>query len=236
MKPATIEKINGLGKAAYIIASIAKVLTVIGIVGVVIGMIVCFAIPGDLFQANFSGSASIDIHLDTLGIDLADADRAELEAALEEGEADGTLTVNSMEFLFSGIRTEGNRVIVDAVGGGTLFSVKSLRVILICALLALIATLVCMIFVCKFSKSLQNCTTPFDPKLVRRMKQLAWAMLSLPVINSLTESMSSLATSGDITIGLSVELSQVILILALFALSYIFQYGAQLQRESDETL
>lgn len=236
MKPASIEKINGLGKAAHIIANIIKVLTIIGIIGVVIGMIVCFAIPEDLFALNFSGSAAIDVNLDTLGVDLSGADQDALTEAMEEMEKDGTLTINSMEFAFSGIRTEGNRVIMDAVGGGTLFSAGSLRVIMICALLALIATLICMIFVCKFSKSLRDCTTPFDADLVLKMKQLAWAMLSLPVIHSLTESMANSITSGNVSIELSVDLAEVILILAMFALSYIFQYGAQLQQESDETL
>ena len=236
MKPASIEKINGLGNAAHIIASILKVLTIIGIVGVVIGIIVSFAVPSDLFEISFSGSAALEINMDTLGVDLSDVSQDDLAEAMGEMEENGTLTLNSMEYTFRGIRTEGNRLIVDTVGGGNILSMGSLRVILICALLALIATLICMIFICKFSKSLKTCTTPFDSDLVRKMKQLAWAMLSLPVITSLTESMANSIASGNIQISLSLDLSEVILILAIFALSYIFQYGAQLQQESDETL
>ena len=42
--------------------------------------------------------------------------------------------------------------------------------------------------------------------------------------------------SGHLDIMLSIDLMEVILILSMFALSYIFRYGAQLQLESDETL
>lgn len=236
MKPATIEKINGLGKAAYIIATILKVLTIVGIVGVIIGMIVSFALPEDLLQVNFTGSASVEVDISTLGLQISETDRNAMEEAFANRNETGTLTLNSMELSFQGIRTEGDHIILDAQGGGNIFSTGSLRVILICALLALIATLVCMIFICKFSKSLKTCTTPFDPDLVHKMQQLAWAMLSLPVINSMTQSVANSISSGSIQISLSVDLGEVILILAMFALSYIFKYGAQLQLESDETL
>lgn len=236
MKPASIEKINGLGKAAHIIATILKVFTIIGIVGVIIGMIVSFALPEDLIQINFTGSASVEVDISTLGFQISEADRSAMEEAFADHSANGTLTINSMELAFQNIRTEGDRIILDAQGGGNIFSTASLRIILICALLALIATLVCMIFICKFSKSLKTCSTPFDPDLVRKMQQLAWAMLALPVINSMTQSIANSISSGNIQISLSIDLAEVILILAMFALSYIFKYGAHLQQQSDETL
>lgn len=233
MKPATIEKINGLGKAAYIIATIVKVLAIIAIVCILIGMIVCAALPKNLFRIDMTAAAAVEVDLGTLGVDLTDIPLEDIADTVKES---GTLSLNSMELSFDGIRKDGSRLIVNASGGGTVFSSGSLQIILIGALLAMIAALTVTVFVCSFCKSLKNCTTPFDPDLVRKMRNLAWAMLCLPVIKSLSESLASTITSGSIQFSLSVDLEQIILILALFALAYIFKYGAQLQLESDETL
>ena len=72
--------------------------------------------------------------------------------------------------------------------------------------------------------------------MIRKMQQLAWALVCLPFASSIAESISESILLSSLRIGLHIDLMEVIVILAVFALTYIFKYGAVLQRESDETL
>ena len=72
--------------------------------------------------------------------------------------------------------------------------------------------------------------------MIRKMQQLAWALVCLPFASSIAESISTSIMTGRVSIGLHIDMMEVIVILAVFALTYIFKYGAVLQRESDETL
>lgn len=236
MKPATIEKVNGLGKAGYILANITKVFLIIVLVALVLGTVVCFAIPTDLFTVRFDSQAAIDIDCGTLGITADQLDPDELNAAMAEENVMGSLTIQGMDIFFDGISVSGDTVTISGAGNATLYGIGMIRIILLMGLLSLAVYLVCTFFIAGFCKALSQCKTPFEAELVKKMQTLAWAMLALPFISSLTESLTESVLSGSIHIQLSIDLMEVILILAMFALSYIFKYGAQLQQESDETL
>lgn len=236
MKPASIEKVNGLGKAGYILANIAKAFMIIGLIVLLIATIVMFAIPSDLVNIQMNAQADIGIDLGTLGITADQLNTEELNAALEEESVTGSLSIQGMELLLNGLSVDGTNITLSASGSAGMYGFSAIRIILIMALLTLGVYLVCTFFIAGFCKTLSQCKSPFEAEVVKKMQVLAWAMLALPFISSLTSSLSESALSGNIHIQLSIDLMEIILILAMFALSYIFSYGAQLQRESDETL
>ena len=56
------------------------------------------------------------------------------------------------------------------------------------------------------------------------------------LLSGISENVIESALTGGKNMLFSVDLSTVLVILLIFALTYIFKYGAQLQTESDETL
>lgn len=236
MKPASIERVNGLGKAGYIIANIVKALIIIGLSILLIATIVMFTIPSDLVSLQMNAQADIGIDLGVLGITADQLNTENLNAALAAENVSGSLSIQGMELLFNSLSVDGTNITLSASGSAGMHGFSAIRTILIMALITLAVYLVCTFFIAAFCKTLSQCKSPFEEEVVKKMQVLAWAMLALPFVSSLNSSLSESALSGNIHIQLSIDLMEIILILAMFALSYIFNYGAQLQRESDETL
>lgn len=238
VKTANIQTINNIGKAGHILSSILKVLSIIAIVGLVIAIIAMFCLPSDLFRIDLEGSAVVSVDISTLGLSGSEVNREELNSAFS-GEDMGSIRLDGMDFSFSGsaVQLVGDTLVFSAdAGAREVFSVDMIRIILIMALIAVIGTLVCTVFAASFCKSLSVCESPFCADVVKKMEALAWSMLALPVINSVTQSLAQSAGTGNVNITLNLDLTEVLILLAMFALVAIFKHGAQLQQEADETL
>lgn len=61
-------------------------------------------------------------------------------------------------------------------------------------------------------------------------------MIPMAFVSSITNSVIQSISSNRIYLNWNVDLTVVIAILLVFAMAYIFKYGAMLQQESDETL
>lgn len=238
MNTVNIQKINSIGKAGHIISNILKVLSIIALVALIFAAVIMFCLPADLFRVDMAGSANLTVDMSTLGISGSEISPEDLEGAFS-GEDMGSLTVDGMDFSFSGseVRLEGDTLVFTADAGvQEAVSIRSIRVILIMAMIAMIGTLICTVFASSFCKSLSLCDSPFRVEVVKKMEALAWSMLALPIINSVTESLGKSVGTGNINITLSIDLTVVLILLAMFALVAIFKHGAQLQQEADETL
>lgn len=92
---------------------------------------------------------------------------------------------------------------------------------------------------------------PFDTSVSEGIRRLSWAVLAQGVIRYVTEILTARITMGNyeilknlfregavdhIKIQASFSLGFVFMAFLLFLLSYIFRYGEELQRQSDETL
>ena len=92
---------------------------------------------------------------------------------------------------------------------------------------------------------------PFDTSVSEGIRRLGWAVLAEGVIRYVTEILTARITMGNyeilknlfregtvdhIRIQASFSLGFVFMAFLLFLLSYIFRYGEELQRQSDETL
>lgn len=236
MKPATIEKVNGLGKAGYILATITKVVLIIGLVVLVPAAVICFAIPTELYTVRFDAQAAIDVNCGTLGITAEELSDRQLSYALDNINSAGYMSVDDMELLLDGVSVSGDTITFSGSGNAKGYGIGQIRTVLVLGVLSLALYLVCTFFVAGFCKALSRCASPFEPELVKKMQTLAWATLALPIVSSLTESVPNNMLTGTVDIQISIDLMEVILVLAMFALAYIFKYGAQLQQESDETL
>ena len=126
----------------------------------------------------------------------------------------------------------------------------------IAVLFEYVGILVIFIFLKKVAEGFQFCDTPFDNNVIRRMSVLGWVLLGYAAIIAVTSAVTacyeeslSLYGYGDSFNGhalFSLIREGVIELidmnewhfpaLVVLFLTKIFRYGAQLQKESDETL
>ena len=108
---------------------------------------------------------------------------------------------------------------------------------LLVLLLFLIAVTVTLFFVASLCKALRYCETPFSEDIVQRIRRVAWSLIPWALLGGGNfQSPFEMLTDGSIDVFVGINLETVLLILIIFALSFIFRYGAMLQQESDETL
>lgn len=236
MTNSAIQKINGFGKAGRIIANICKILVIIAIVAVIVATVIMFILPTDLVQIRMDAHADVTVNYGQLNAFTKLLTPSTAEDILEEIQDDSDFEFNGMEFAMDTAEVTDESILVGATAKVRTLDMGHIRIVLIFAIFALALVLVSMYFICSFCKALEVCKSPFEDNMIRKMQQLAWALVCLPFASSIAQSISESVMTGSVRIGLHIDLMEVIVILAVFALTYIFKYGAVLQRESDETL
>ena len=236
MNNSAIQKINGFGKAGRIIANICKILVIIAIVAVIVATVIMFVLPTDLVQIRMDAHADVTVNYDKMGSFAKLLTPSTDEEMLDDLQEDSDFEFNGMEFAVDTAEVTDESILVGATAKVRTLDMGHIRIVLIFAIFALALVLVSMHFICSFCKALEVCKSPFEDNMIRKMQQLAWALVCLPFASSIAESISTSIMTGRVSIGLHIDMMEVIVILAVFALTYIFKYGAVLQRESDETL
>ncbi len=226
MKENAILKINKMGKAGLIITRIAMVLLAVVFLGVLVGTVMIFSLPEDMVEAKVEGTASVRIrfpegfsapdNIETVGENIA-------------------VKVSGTEFRLTDARTEGQDLFLSGSGSAVLFRLNTIRPALLSALVYILMTLVLAVFVGRLFQAFCVCATPFGQDVIKKMQQLAYALIPWAVIGMVVEGIMRAAT-GEGGFTFSVNLGYVAAILILLALVYVFKYGAMLQKESDDTV
>ena len=97
-------------------------------------------------------------------------------------------------------------------------------------------TLVTLYFVGALCKAFRYCESPFEETVTKKMQNLAFSLIPWAFFSSITEMVAQGSFTGKMELSVGIDLNMVLIIVLIFALVYIFKYGAVLQRESDETL
>ena len=89
-------------------------------------------------------------------------------------------------------------------------------------------------FIVKLCKEFKTCETPFSEGVIKRIKQVGFSLIPWCIMYPTAEAAANFMVSNNLNI--SIDIGMIIMVLVVLALAYIFQYGAMLQQESDETL
>lgn len=207
-------KVKGLSKAIYVIARIGRILSIVGIICTIATMI---AIP--FISSNVKVKDNeIELYGEKVRYEYQDDDlifkynnqekileREEEKLAIKE-------TLNKIE------------------NGNMLLLVGFIET----AFTFLIVTLVLFIIILKHLEKLfiniHNGETPFTIENVKHIKKMAMFMILVIIIPNIAGVIAEKITGENLGIGF--ELFDLIYILLLFSMSYIFEYGYEIQLDS----
>lgn len=237
MKENAIKKINTMGKVGKIIATILTVLLSIGLAFVLVATIFSAVLPKDFIHAQFSGMANIDIDLNTIN-EIIPADLiAQIESGAAKESANLEIKTSTQNFIIDDITTANNHIylktsgdIADTVTSSSLFGV------LIVACIYIVFSIISTLFARNLCKSVQTCDSPFAPEVIRKLKLFAYSLLPWTIVNCIADTIVTSFFNNSVKVTFSLDITTIIVVLVILALAYIFQYGAVLQQESDETL
>lgn len=223
MKNDNIKKINGLGKVMRIILNIAKALMIVVSVCVLIaGIAIVGFLPSDVVKSTGSfvwQTVEDDTNLPSVfGGTIIE---------MEEGKDSIDILGFTAEYQTDITSSDGGDVTTyDTTGSFTLSDARILKILL--AVLFGAIELICITFIialffgARLAKALEKCESPFEDNVLRAMKAFGFSLIPWALINFSSGNASGLAV--------------VIIVLVVMLFAYIFNYGAQLQKESDETL
>ncbi len=208
-------KIKGISKAIYIIARICKICIMIGIVSLALTMII---IPVLTCNVKVEENNMVEIFGQNI-----EYQRKDVEIIIKDETGDYTIS-DSNEV------KELNKII-DILESMSMLSLTLFSEI---AFGTLIAALILLYFVFKYLENLfiniHNGETPFTLENVKYIKTIAFLMIAVIIIPNIIGVVAEKIISQELGIGF--EMFDLIYILFLFSMAYIFEYGYEIQLDS----
>ena len=235
-------KVNRIGLVGKIVSIVLIVLMAVACFGCLLGGIVLIALPED--AASIGVTTDMDIHV---GKSLIGRWMDEIPNDLSEVNAQ--LYVNGDDFKDMTMEKTDDGLLFRASTERIEFRLNRLASAVFTGLIYCGTLLVVFVFLKRLCDGFRRCDTPFSDDVTHRMTVFAWVLLigsvvssaSEAVVNSLLHRSLDLSFSlnpTDINPGFEVSFSFAPILIALIVLflTMIFRYGAQLQKEADETL
>lgn len=216
-----ITKINRLGKIGRILLIFLRIACIMGIVCFVVAAVGINTIPKDDVITS-KGTISYETVIDN----------NRLPDHVSSGLEDTENSEETIDFLETILSVKENMVTDNGIEYYTFnmsFDAPNTRAMILSYTIAMILgavflglTLIVVIFGGKLASALEKCSSPFEESVTKSMKHFAFSLIPIATVYCI--------------IGQQASLSMIIIVLAMIAIAYIFGYGAELQKESDETL
>jgi len=239
MKENAINKINKVGHIGLILSKIVRGFLIAGFVGTIIGEIALCAMPSELFSVTVGGI--VEGTVSKKGIVKLTGNNTteeEITAEVEKGAlmiANGSFDIDDEEYAINEFRNEGNNIAFSgAAKSPKTISVVTIRWTVALAALMIVISFVLFMYIGKLCKALEECESPFSETVIKSLNTFSYVLLGYVVVGGVTG-----AAVGGLVAGsgsFNINLSTVLVALAVYVLTVIFKYGAILQQESDETL
>ena len=221
-------KDNKIGKAGRVVSIILIVLLGIGAFGLLIGGIVCAALPKDAVEVSTQPNVEVKVNKSLLGSEWANVDEA-LTAAQESLAAEHSgVTMDKTN--------EGLVVRITDIDQLSSMGIRDALKAIWAGLIIIASAIVTLVMFLKLCDAFKTCRSPFDEPVIKRMNVFAWTLIVCAVVGSFAKGAASAALAGFGKMSFDLSLAPIFTALVVFFLCMIFRYGAQLQQEADETL
>ena len=236
MKNDSIKKINVAGTIGYIVCILLIIASIAGMVITAIGTAGAISVSKETVGINIGTEIDISSGGDILGklnkfikVDGVDDFRDLLK---ENG---GTFRPDDKDVSEITVKEKDNGLSINARLGDKEFTMTRVIVNLIFTFLYLGAITVALEMLKSLMKELKKCETPFTEGVIKKMTFFAVSLIPAAVLHIINSSLWS-SLGSDSRFSMSINLSVVLLVAVIFILVSVFKYGADLQKESDETL
>ena len=237
MKQDAILKINKMGRIGTVVTTIAKVFIIMALV-VAFALTIAFAfLPKNFLAVRGDGRMAVNISLVSIGKSFTDEELEECRLETEKIVEEEDIASGGSEYTINAIHVDKDNILLDLTGEYADFDLHNLVWIMLFLLLYLAMTLVTLFFVGFLCKAFQTCESPFEGNVIKRIKMLAYSLIPWTILSTVNDAVAmTFFTNRFHTDGIGIDGKMVMTVLIIFALAYIFRYGAILQQESDETL
>ena len=236
MKTDAITKINKIGKIGNVLTIIARIFAITALIISIAGTIFVAIIPDDLVKVNVKGDATVDVDISSFGVTLSEKEQTDLKSDLESGSISVTTGPATSKLETNSAVVNANGFSLRADGDMMNFSLHNIFLPLLASCIYLIMTIVTLFFISALCKAFSTCQSPFEENVIIKMKRLAFSLIPWVILSSITNGLMEGFMTGQFNFNAGINLEMILVILLIFVLTYIFQYGAVLQQESDETL
>ena len=232
-------KVNKIGKAGRIVSIILIVLLSIGAFSLLLAGGVCAVLPEDTVEVSFRPNADVLVGRSILGQEWSRID--EIVAEAQEALTGKYGEVIQFEKTDRGLLIRLDRLMEE----GEVFRLRNALGAIWAGLVGIASAIVALVMFLKLSDAFRVCRSPFDEAVIQRMNIFAWTLIVCAVVGSFAGSAAQSAVMafqnagihvGAKNFGVSLDLSPIFAALIVFFLCMVFRYGAQLQKEADETL
>lgn len=234
-KEMAISKINKYGKIGKILTRILLVIAVFGVIATILSGIFLMTIPEDLIVFRMDNKVHLEIDAEEIDPEMSDADKERILDAFNSGLPTG-LNLGAVSFSLDDGKFEDGKLIATSAGNSTDISLKSLGGGVLTAAVALVLTVISLAFGSKLCKAFEKCESPFEENVIKCLNRFAYSLLPWAVFSSIPQSIINSVINSSLKLSISLDFNIIFTVLIILALSIVFKYGAELQRESDETL
>lgn len=223
-------KVNRIGKAGRIVSIILIVLLSIGAFSLLLAGGVCAVLPEDTVEVSFRPNADVLVGRSILGQEWSRID--EIVAEAQEALTGKYGEVIQFEKTDRGLLIRLDRLMEE----GEVFRLRNALGAIWAGLVGIASAIVALVMFLKLSDAFRVCRSPFDEAVIRRMNIFAWTLIVCAVVSCFARGAVSAVLSGWQRMSFNLNLTSVFTALMVFFLCMVFRYGAQLQKEADETL
>ena len=215
-KDKNIRKVNTLGKVSRILLNIMLICLIIGIVCCIIGSIYVMTLPDDAVKLNgdFTGQVTVSSEIPENVIRIEEEDFSigekgeKVKFSVKESENADSDRVYDISFVLEKLSGKNFKAVIVSI--------------MVLSILSAVILIVIVIFGRRLASALEKCESPFEDNVIRKMKAFGISLIPWAAFKLIVGNLGSLAT--------------VIGVLVVLLFISVFNYGAKLQKESDETL
>lgn len=243
MVSAIKKKVNRIGLAGQIVSVILIVLMAVALAALIVATVLFLLMPKDAILIGFRSDFDVKVTDKLIGPFMDDITEEGL------GEISADISVNGREYGDVSIEKQADGILVSGSSDRITLDLTRVSSALIAALIYCVTLLVVFIFLKRLSDGFHRCDTPFSDDVVSRMTTFAWVLLIGSVISSVAQGVANTLVARSTELEFSVNpagmntgfhfsfnLTPILIALVVLFLVMIFRYGAQLQKEADETL
>ena len=225
MENSVKRKINVFGKVAKIITMIVIVFLLVAEGFLLVGGVIVAIVPKDAVTVD--AAAQLDAKVDNafFGID---------EGKIDVNVGDGKISVG--EFNTDNVKmiSENGKTGVNAGFGTFHFDLNDALLLIVYGIVYVASIVVALFFFRALMKEFMACDSPFSDGVVQKMRNFAIALIPcIAVVQIMNSAINSVFSQS---FNLDIDFISVAFVLIIFVLTMIFKYGAQLQKEHDETV